>query len=284
VLKLEIIGCSGAAPEPGGACSCYLVRGAGATVLLDCGPGSLPRLAERIAPEAIDAIFLSHMHQDHMLDLLPYSRALWKAGALEPGGPRVKLFAPPGGAAILEALARVFAKTPEQLAGAPEATRRFSGPELFGELFDLSEYEPSSAVKIGSLALTFVPMRHLGTAFGMRITDGSKLLAYTGDTGYHAGLEALAQDADVLLSEATLLDEDVDSGRRHGHLTAAEAGRAAARGAVRRLLLTHFSRPDLGWREDLAARAGAEFGGPVVAVRRDDVYGVEAASAESLSP
>ena len=48
MLSLEIIGCSGAVPEAGGACSCYLVRGGGATLLLDCGPGALPRLATRV--------------------------------------------------------------------------------------------------------------------------------------------------------------------------------------------------------------------------------------------
>ena len=88
MLSLEIIGCSGAVPEAGGACSCYLVRGGGATLLLDCGPGALPRLATRVAPEAVDAIFLSHMHQDHILDLLPYTRVLRAAGALQAGEPR----------------------------------------------------------------------------------------------------------------------------------------------------------------------------------------------------
>jgi ribonuclease BN (tRNA processing enzyme) len=283
-MRLEIIGCSGAAPEPGGACSAYLVRGGGATVVLDCGPGALPRLAARLAPESVDAIFLSHMHQDHMLDLLPYTRALWRAGALEPGGPRVRLFAPPGGAAVLRSLASVFAKSSSELDGASEGTRRFSGPDLFSEVFDLSEYDASATVCVNGLTVCFVPMRHVGSAFGMRLTDGSALLAYTGDTGDHPGLDDLTRDAEVLLSEATLRDVDPVSGGRHGHLTAAEAGRAAARGGVRRLLLTHFSRPDLGWREDLAARAGAEFGGPVVAVRRDDVYGVDAGSTESLSP
>ena len=274
MLRLEIIGCSGAAPEPGGACSCYLVRGGGVAILLDCGPGALPRLATRLAPEAVDAIFLSHMHQDHILDLLPYTRMLWRAGALRPDGPRVKLFAPPGGAAVLRALAGVFAKPPEQLAGAPAATARFSGSELFAELFDLAEYEPAATIRVGGLAVSFVPMRHVGSAFGMRVTDGAALLAYTGDTGEHPRLDELARDADVLLSEATLRDEDPDSGERHGHLTAAQAGRAAARGGARRLLLTHFSRADLAWRDDLAARAAAEFSGPVVAVRRDDVYAV----------
>jgi ribonuclease BN (tRNA processing enzyme) len=249
-----------------------MVRGGGVTVLLDCGPGALPRLASRLAPERVDAIFLSHMHQDHMLDLLPYTRVLWRAGALENGGPRVKLFVPPGGAAVLGALAGVFAKTPEQLSGASQATIRFSGPDLFAELFDLAEYDLTATERVGDLAVSFVPMRHVGTAFGMRVSDGRALLAYTGDTGEHPGLDELAYEADVLLSEATLRDEDSDSVRRHGHLTAAQAGRAAARGRAGRLLLTHFSRADPAWRDELARRAAAEFAGEVLAVQRDGVY------------
>ena len=279
MLKLEIIGCSGGAPEPGGACSCYLVQGGGATVLLDCGPGALPRLAKRVAPEAVDAIILSHMHQDHVLDLLPYTRVLQRAGALNTGGPRVKLLAPPGGVAILRALASVFAKSPEQLAGAPEATVRFSGPDLFNELFDLVEYDPAGNVRLGGpsagyssssgpgsgagLEVSFVEMRHVGGCFGMRVTDG---------TGEHPGLDELARRADVLLCESTLRDEDPDSGGRHGHLTATQAGRAATRAGARRLLLTHFTRSDQEWRDDLAARAAAEFCGPLASVRCDETY------------
>lgn len=271
-MRLEIIGCSGAAPEPGGACSCYLVRGRGARLLLDCGPGALPRLATRLAPEAVDAIVLSHLHQDHLLDLLPYTRLLWKAGALEAGGPRVKLFVPPGGTAVLRALASVFAKPAEQVVGAPETTVRFSSADLFAELFDLAEYDPTRDVRVRGLTVSFVPMRHAGPAYGMRVTDGAALLAYTGDTGEHPGLDDLARGVDLLLSEAALRDDDPDRGVRHGHLTAAQAGRAAARSGVGRLLLTHFSRPEAAWRDDLAARAAAEFDGPVGAVRRDEVY------------
>src|SRR2546423_15651204 len=130
MLTLEIIGCSGAVPEPGGACSCYLVQGGGTTMLLDCGPGALPRLATRLAPEAVDAILLSHMHQDHILDLLPYTRVLRAAGALQAGGPRGKLFAPPGGAGGLRGPAGVVAEGGPQLAGGPGATRPFrrAGP------------------------------------------------------------------------------------------------------------------------------------------------------------
>ena len=80
MIELTIIGRTGE-PEPGGACSCYLVRGEGATLVLDFGPGSHSRLGLHQSPESVDAILISHMHQDHMLDLLPLTRTLRALGA-----------------------------------------------------------------------------------------------------------------------------------------------------------------------------------------------------------
>ena len=68
-------------------------------------------------------------------------------------------------------------------------------------------------------------------------------------------------------------DEDPDITHRHGHMTAAQAGRAAARAGARRLLLTHFSYPESSFsRAELVALASAEFDGPVAAVQCDDVF------------
>ncbi|MDP6402644.1 MAG: MBL fold metallo-hydrolase [SAR202 cluster bacterium] len=274
MIELTIIGTSsgGAGPAPGGACSCYLVRGPDSTILLDCGPAALSRLPLHVAPESVDAILLSHMHQDHVLDLMPYTRTLNRAGALKPGGPRVKLFPPPGGNAVLRTIAFAFAKPPEVLEGASEETKKLSTADLFSNMFDLAEYDPHGSLSFGGLDVSFVPMRHAGSACGMRITDGTSVLAYTGDTGDCPGLAELARDADILLSEASLREFDPDTSGRHGHLTPAEAGRVAAQAGVKRLLLTHMSRSEPEWCAEMVALASAEFDGPVEAVSPDDRY------------
>jgi ribonuclease BN (tRNA processing enzyme) len=212
------------------------------------------------------------MHQDHVLDLMPYTRTLYKAGALTPGGPRVKLFSPPGGTTVLRTIAFAFAKPPEVLEGAAEETKKLSTADLFSNLFDLDEYDPDESLRFGGLDVSFVPMRHVGSAYGMRITDGTSVLAYTGDTGDCEGLDTLARDADILLSEASLRDFDPDTSVRHGHLTPAEAGRVASRSRVNRLLLTHMSRNDPDWQVEMVGLASAEFSGTVEAVSPDDKF------------
>ena len=274
MIKLIVIGTSsgGEGPPLGGACSSYLVCGPSSNILLDCGPAALSRLPQHIAPESIDAILVSHMHQDHILDLMPYTRTLFRAGALEPKGPRVKLFTPPGGIAALRAFAGVFAKPPEVLKGASKETKKLSTADLFSNLFDLAEYDPDESLNFGDLVVSFVPMRHVGSAYGMRITDHTNVLSYTGDTGNCPGLDILADGADILLSEASLREFDPDTSMRHGHLTAAEAGQAASRGGVTRLLLTHLSRSDKNWRAEMVRLASMEFSGPIEAVSPDDTY------------
>src|SRR5437773_11797784 len=64
-VKLTVVGCSPAWPNPGGAQSGYLVEGS-ERVLLDCGPGVLGRLREREPWPTVDAIALTHFHLDQI--------------------------------------------------------------------------------------------------------------------------------------------------------------------------------------------------------------------------
>ena len=70
-MRLEVVGCSPAWPNPGGAQSGYLVEGPG-RLLLDCGPGVLARMREQIGWPEVDAIAITHFHLDHWGDLVPW--------------------------------------------------------------------------------------------------------------------------------------------------------------------------------------------------------------------
>src|SRR4029077_6322872 len=67
---LHVLGCAPASGNPGEACSGYLVSAGGSRILLDCGPGVLSSLLARDAAP-LDAIVLSHLHYDHVADLIP---------------------------------------------------------------------------------------------------------------------------------------------------------------------------------------------------------------------
>ena len=93
-MKLTILGNNGPYPAPGGACSGYLLSSdSGDTrILIDCGTGVLCRLMDECPPEALDAVVLSHLHFDHMSDMLPmqyalqFSRRATALPVLEPEG------------------------------------------------------------------------------------------------------------------------------------------------------------------------------------------------------
>jgi ribonuclease BN (tRNA processing enzyme) len=69
-MRLTIVGCTAAGPGRDGPAAGYLVETAGATILIDCGPGVISALRQSDSYDRIDAVLISHMHVDHCLDLL----------------------------------------------------------------------------------------------------------------------------------------------------------------------------------------------------------------------
>ncbi len=97
-LKLHVVGCSPAWPNPGGAQSGYLLEGSG-RLLLDCGPGVLARLRDEEGWPRVDAIAITHFHLDHWGDLVPWVWALSFGPASEMAPP--ELWVPAGGRTVL---------------------------------------------------------------------------------------------------------------------------------------------------------------------------------------
>jgi ribonuclease BN (tRNA processing enzyme) len=243
-MRLTILGRSPASPNPGEACAGYLVEGEGSRVLVDIGPGVVAQLVEHHHPDDLDAIVVSHMHADHMLDLVTLRYVYpWR---LRPKEQRLRVVLPPGSADQMLDLAR----------GVGSARH-------FEDCFRLSEHDGSAAIAAGNIALTPVETQHYIPCWGFRIEADSRRLAYTADTAPCPGLSDLADSADLLLSEATLrsLDEDAVPPEPRGHLLPAEAGAAARDGGALRLMLTHLPvNGDGSWASDAASE---EFGGEV---------------------
>lgn len=66
------MGASGTYPSPGAACSGYLLRLDGSSVWVDAGTGTFANLQEQADYLGLDALVLSHMHSDHVLDIYPF--------------------------------------------------------------------------------------------------------------------------------------------------------------------------------------------------------------------
>jgi ribonuclease BN (tRNA processing enzyme) len=109
-VKLTVVGCSGSFPGPDSAASCYLVEHAGSTIVVDLGNGALGALQQYISLDDVDAVLISHLHVDHVIDLCSFyvARAYRPAGALPP----LRVVGPSG---TQDQLARAYGTTPEHL-------------------------------------------------------------------------------------------------------------------------------------------------------------------------
>jgi ribonuclease BN (tRNA processing enzyme) len=244
-MRVEVLGFAGAAPLQGG-CPSYLVGGEHTTLLLDCGPGALERLWARGLVHGLDAIVISHMHADHVLDLLPYAGDVVRE---LPGGRRTPLYVPRGdGPEVLRRLDAVFARDPDAT-----ATR-------FDAAFEVREYDAGEHLQLGELALTFAATEHAQPCFAARVSDGASTVVYGADGALGEPIVELARGADLLILEASFLDDEA-AAREHRHMTAGQAGAVAARAGAGQLLLTHtFAGVNA---DGLLERAALSFDGPV---------------------
>jgi ribonuclease BN (tRNA processing enzyme) len=211
-VKLTVVGCSPAWPNPGGAHSGYLVEHDRGRLLVDCGPGVLARLREKEDWPRIDAIAITHFHLDHCGDLVAW---LWGHLHVVNGNARAPvLWLPPDGRGELEGLA-----------------------SRFGEVFPIHEYADGEAFEASGFKVTPHAVSHYTQpTYGLRIEAADRVLAYSADTGPTPALVTLAREADLFLCEATLAEPE--TGPR-GHLAASEAAAAALQANARRLLLVH---------------------------------------------
>ena len=221
-MKLSVVGCSPAWPNPGGAQSGYLVESAGGTVLLDCGPGVLARMREVEAWPDPDAIVITHFHLDHWGDLVPW---VWGGLYLDNRGVELRkpeLWVPPGGLALLEQFGTLL-----------------GFPDMFQRVFEPVEYSPGVSFAAGGSAITATKVPHYRMdAYALRLSADGVSLAYSGDSGPSEALVGAAAGADLFLCEATLHSGELD-GEPRGHLSLDEAVAAFERSGAKALLLTH---------------------------------------------
>jgi ribonuclease BN (tRNA processing enzyme) len=220
-VRLRVIGCSPAWPNPGGAHSGYLLELDGRRLLLDCGPGVLSRLREQEEWPLVDAIAITHFHLDHWGDLVPWVWGSWYRRA-NGGQERPELWVCRGGCERLE-----------------ELGERLGFRDMFGRTFALHEFDDGAPFPAAGFEVTPLRLPHYGLeTYGFRVSAGGLTLAYSGDSAPSERLVELARAVDVFVCEATLRRGE-DDGQPRGHLSAEEAVDAFAAAGASRLLLTH---------------------------------------------
>jgi ribonuclease BN (tRNA processing enzyme) len=249
-LRITVLGKSPAWQDADGACSGYLVEGGGVRVLLDCGPGVFAKLRRVTDYASVDAVVISHLHADHVMDLVPYASGL-RYGLHEAAAPR--LLVPPDAPEVLAKLCAGGSMRVDHVAGA----------------FSTEVYDPAETVSIGGLQLRFQPVPHFIPTNAVEVAENGTRLTFSADCGPNDALTAFGADTSLLLIEATLPVPD------EGHLTPSQAGEHGARAGAHRVVLTHFSDElEPAWVREEAARG---YGAPVDLAREGAVYELGAA-------
>lgn len=237
-MRLTVLGSAGSFPGPESACSAYHVEGEGFRLLLDFGSGSLSALQRYAGLNSIDAILLTHLHCDHVLDACSY--VVVRRYAPDGPYPPLPVYAP---------------------AGAPDRLAAAYGPDDRGldDVYTFYALQPGT-FPIGPFTVTVDQMNHPVETYGVRLEHQGKVLAYSADTAPCDALVRLAQDADLFLCEASYLDGMENPPDLH--LTGRQAGEHAALAGVKRLILTHLV-PAWGSEATTVEEAEAAYHGPV---------------------
>lgn len=217
-MEVTVIGRYAPWSPAGGACSGYLIRSGGTTVLVDGGPGVCSRLMQLGGVGMLDAVVVSHLHEDHISDLhqLQYAvmAARWDGRRTAP----LPVYCPPE----------------------PERNRAWLNGVVAG-LFATRDLPADAGLQVGPLRFAFGRTAHPLPCWAMRVTDGQGAWYYSADTSRDANatLAPLAAAADLAFVEASLTNATADR-RWLGHMTAADAAAFGLQAGVRQLLLTHF--------------------------------------------
>lgn len=262
-MRVTVLGKSPSWQDAAGACSGYLAEQDGVTVLLDCGNGVFSKLRDICDYVDVDAVVISHMHADHMLDLVPFGYALRYAPRQQPvpvgGWPgtdrpaRPRLYLPAGGGAVMRRVVSCW-----------------GNDDLIETAFDVQEYGPRDTVSVGAVTVRFCEVPHYVATFAVELASNGGRFTFGADCRPNQELVDFARDTDCLMIEATLPRPERDGVR--GHLTAREAGEHGRIAGARRLVLTHYS--DELDPEVTRSEAVDSFGGPVELAREGAVYTV----------
>ncbi len=253
MTKLTFLGTGAITPEHPGDHTAMLIQHGPARLLLDAGPAVMMQLDRvGVSPQQITHLYFSHHHGDHILGspiFLFYHRMRYLLGArptLEGWLMLVEVVYPNYLARVADELAFLF----------------------------LEEGETESIPELNDVSITLAQTAHVpelpayAARFDFPATDAAPAfsLVYSGDTRPSDAVVQLAQDADLLIHEATA-SETLGQSTGGVHSTAREAGRIAALAGVRALALVHRMPGDPAvWIQE----AGDVFDGMILAPQAGD--------------
>jgi ribonuclease Z len=296
LFEIVFLGTSASAPSVHRGLSSQVVIHDEFRFLIDCGEGTQRQILQSgLGFKRLNRVLITHGHLDHILGLagLLSTFMRWETiDKLEIYGGQWALdrihdliygivlrgAKPPMDLQLLQiSNGKIFDEDDFTVTAFPVWHR---GPDCFGYLFEEKTRRPFLPEKADELTIPPGPWRRdLVNGEKTTLPDGRIIMpeqvlgaerpgtriAHVGDVGRVDELMEAVREVDVLVIEATYLEEEAQLADQFAHLTAAKAARLAVDAGVKHLILTHVSRR---YRErDVLAEAQAIF--PNTSVARD---------------
>lgn len=222
-IEVTLLGTGVGIPHSGRAQAGLVIRGV-EPLLFDCGAGALLRLAEAgFSPLEVDVAFLTHLHLDHVSDLLALAKARWLLGEN-----KMVVFGPKGTEKWFETVRGLY-------------------PYLEGLDVSFTVVRPGDEFTLKGLKIRAGEAAHSLPALGYRIESGNKAIVYSGDTEPTESMRDLAEDADLLIHECSFPEPFVVT----NHSTPLRLGETFRGAGVKRIVLTHLYPQTIGCEAEM---------------------------------
>ena len=289
-MRVTFLGTSGAVPTTERNTSAVFVNREGDQLLFDCGEGTQRQMMRYNTGFAVDHLFVTHVHGDHVLGI-PGLVQTWDFNDRE--NP-LAIHAPAGSHSQIEELVHVAGNRP----AFPVRITRVSPGDV---VVDHDEYEvravrtehrcesvgyaiveddrkgrfdrEKAEAELGIEPGPAYSRLHRGESVELddgRVVDPEEVVGpprpgrtvvYTGDTVPTEAVVAASDDADLLIHDATFAEDRRERAEATAHSTAKQAADVAREAGAKRLALTHVSTRYGGDPSPLAHEAEDAFGG-----------------------
>jgi len=220
-FSVYILGSGTCVPHRSRSQSGYLINLDGKYTLFDSGSGTLNRIASvGVDYKTIENVFYTHLHVDHITDLLPLLFAR-KYDPLNKDAVDLNIYGPIG---IIDYLKKL-----ESIGGSWVYSQNTS--------ISVVELKPGTEIKIHGGNVIPHATYHQLNSLGYRIeTEDGDLFSYTGDTEAGDSLLGLFANATLAISECSFPDDN----KKEGHFTPNTLSIIAEKAHVKKLVLTHL--------------------------------------------